>query len=437
SLSFEYQGTPFEILVPDGSVEGDVLRIQVGTVPADGSENKDEKDSEEERERGGLLGALGGLKEDDDTDKATKAEAKLEIGISVVPLGRGLKPYLYPKTETSENDSFVSLSLMESLPNSIEKSEKEGDGTHSMVWPSGKVLAQLLSSAIGVNFLEQKILETKSIMQYNCLELGSGLGVCGLALAHALASCCCSESLVKDRDGMDIKVVLTDQGLEAKQLLYENIHRNLLPSISSRSNSTVSISAESLCWGETLELIKVVPNKFHLVIGSDLLYNSKESYDPLLRTIQQHLHEDGTIILTCRWRKPILERKFFKKAETMGIEFKLCEEFLDEDEVLKRCPCLLDWRDYGNPAREASNKFFHETTVPIGKCNIGKKNVARSLCAKKTLAEISEDDTEKMSMEEYTIYEELQVQTYVGRFSSSETEEESESRKRMRIEDEH
>jgi hypothetical protein len=64
----------------------------------------------------------------------------------------------------------------------------------------------------------------------------------------------------------------------------------------------ITITAESLVWGDDLHSRTT---KFHLIIGSDLLYNTQESYDPLVATIKRHLcHKRGIILLAVRWRKP-------------------------------------------------------------------------------------------------------------------------------------
>jgi hypothetical protein len=235
-----------------------------------------------------------------------------------------------------------------------------------------------------------------------CLELGSGLGVCGLALGHALISL---------KEPVDSYVGLTDHGEEAVNLLNENIKRNA----SLFSSRLCTVKAEELRWGDVTKMTRFADIKFHVILGSDLLYNTQDTYEPLLHTMIQHLMNDcvfgtGMILLAVRWRKPDLEREFFHLAERKGLEFVLWEEVLDTPEFKERCPCRLDWREYGDPKCEASNKFFQETTVSISNSNtdgMGK--------VEKSLAEITESDMEGMSEDEYTFFEELQVQIYVGR----------------------
>ena len=493
SLTFEYGGNTFEVLVPLGSSSGDVLRIQVGTAAGFDADDracgsKDDVGRENDEEEVGLLGEMGGMIDEEESHPAVKKspERKQSLkhasqshnGISIVPLGDGLNPQIYskignnvqtiePKTEIEsnnrQNQSIMTLNLLESLPctgKSTHATVKEGDGTHAMVWPSGKVLAQTLTSKSGIDFLKKNLLgrsgseddfskqsaeEGAGKMEFtrkkhvNCLELGSGLGVCGLALAFALVSCSISESthassgVNNDGEGVDVKIMLTDQGQEAKQILSENIQRNVPLSITTNNDVHVSITAETLTWGDSNTSIDTSNMKFHVILGSDLLYNTQESYEPLLSTIKKYLHpEKGIFLLAVRWRKPLEERDFFQKAAQIGLEFELCKEFTQDATYIKRCPSLLSWREYGNPACESSNTFFHDTDVTISQNKGGDK---KQKAVTKSLAECTEMDMEQMSDVEYSFFEELQIQILVGRFDVkgiSHREDDMKSRKRQK-----
>jgi predicted nicotinamide N-methyase len=234
----------------------------------------------------------------------------------------------------------------------------------------------------------------------NCLEVGSGSGVCGMALAHALNSCVG----IDDLDAATI--LLTDRGERAVDSLAGNIRRNL-PTLMGHGcddadKYRITIAAESLVWGDDLHS---TTTKFHLIIGSDLLYNTQESYDPLVTTIKRHLcHERGIVMLAVRWRKPDLERAFFQKAEREGLRFELWDELANDDDFGgRRCPCGLDWTEYGDPESDASNGYFHERTISVAGTN-------------KSLGCVTERDMESMSDEEYSAFDELQVQVYIGKY---------------------
>jgi hypothetical protein len=201
---------------------------------------------------------------------------------------------------------------------------------------------------------------------------------------------------------------LTDRGDGAVRLLDENIQRNSKAFTATTSNSQVQVNAAPLTWGDNLS-----NEQFHLIIGSDLLYNTQDSYEPLLRTIKHHLHRDGRIILAVRWRKPDLECDFFKMAAALRLKFVLWTEVMNTLDFPSRCPCRLDWKEYGDSTSEAFTRFFCETKMTVSNNKIGNKAI-------KSLTEITESDLEDMSESEYTAFEESQIQIYVGCLANEE-----------------
>jgi hypothetical protein len=92
-----------------------------------------------------------------------------------------------------------------------------------------------------------------------------------------------------------------------------------------------------------------------------------------------------------------------------GLKFQLWKEFVDDNDFGgRRCPCVLTWEDYGNPESDLSNSYFHGTTVCIER----KRAVPNIV----PLANVTERDMELMTDDEYSKFEELQVQIYVGRY---------------------
>ena len=375
SLTFEHNGNEMEIMIPEDSVAGDVLQIQVG--------NSSSHRRDAATKSSSLMDELNGL-EDDDVNDTKLVQNNVREGVATVTLGDGLK-------------STATLQLLEELPKNDSSStvfDREGDGTANCPWPSGIVLAQSLTSKMGIEYLT-KMLKHSEGDQIDCMELGSGLGTCGIAMAHALAS-------IETPSITSYQIVLTDRGDETIALLRENIDRNCT---FGSANKKLSVTSHPLTWGNELLTDCSAPKKFNCIIGSDLLYNSRESYEPLLNTIQQHLHPDGTVILSVRWRKPELEREFFRKAEKLGIIFVNWKEFEECESFKGRCPARLNWSEYGNPESECSNEYFLKTNVSVG-------NVTKSLAA------ITEGDMECMNDEEYASFEEKQIQIYVAGYSA-------------------
>lgn len=385
SLTFQYDGNEMEILIPEDSVAGDVLQIQVGSSTAAGNNSSSQSGDDGEmktKSTSSLMNELNGIDDVGVNNDMKLAQSDAREGVATVTLGEG--------------KSTTTLQLLEKLPKEHSSSacNREGDGTANCLWPSGTLLAQSLTSKMGIEYLT-KILKCSDDSQIvDCMELGSGLGTCGIALAHACAS-------IETSSKTSYKIVLTDRGESTVALLQENIDRNCtLVS----ANKKISVTSRPLTWGNELSTDCSEPKKFNCIIGSDLLYNSRESYEPLVNTIQQHLHPDGIVILSVRWRKPELEREFFHKAERLGITFVNWKEFEECETFKERCPARLNWKDYGNPKSDCSNEYFLKTNVSVGNTT-------------KSLAEITEDDMECMNDDEYASFEEKQIQMYVAYFS--------------------
>ena len=384
-LSFVVDGTELDLQVPEGSRAGDVFEIQVGS---------------NETEQG--------------TDEApaaidTTTPSPTETSLIDLPNGTRLE---------------ISLSCpeSESATNADEKKEPlDGDGTHAMVWASALEAIALLDK-----------LEFPSLRPKNVLELGSGTGVFGLAYAATLP-------LVSKEEG-PMRVVLTDRP-QAVPLLLHNIEKNsgLLPT------SSVSVTAKALEWGQgvavgatTIEETKPPSTAndkgmFDLILGSDLLYNI-DCIPLLLQTIQKSLSKDGAILLATRWRKPELERAFFRDS---GLSWTLlsgapCVEEgndagknknknnsssnaspkNDDEHNYFGLPCQLSWQDFGNPESDASNLYLSQTMVSV-----------RGSSKLLPLSNIQEAETTKMTKDEYKLWERCFVQIYVGRRNTQDNDD--------------
>ena len=90
SLTFEYEGTELEILVPVGSVAGDVLQIQVGVkdennITAEGKNNTEEKNAKDcskdtkPSSKSSLMDELGGLKDDVSSSTSLKSDTETKM----------------------------------------------------------------------------------------------------------------------------------------------------------------------------------------------------------------------------------------------------------------------------------------------------------------------------------------------------------------------
>jgi hypothetical protein len=224
-----------------------------------------------------------------------------------------------------------------------------------------------------VNFINvsgfDKLFQERKIE--SVLELGSGLGLAGMAFGHLLS---------RSQMQCTAQVTLSDMP-SALPLLDYNVQQNR-----HLMSPSVHISTVPLVWH--CHPVSQSNCTLDLIIGSDLLYNPA-NIPALVATITRLSSPTTWIIMSVRWRKPDLERAFF-----MQLSDRIDWRVLDGS-------CPLSWRDYGNPSSEASNSYFSQTMVGVQ----GKPV---------TLASIDESATERMTSDEFEAWEKFQTQIYLG-----------------------
>lgn len=338
SLSFQIDGCNLDVIVPLHSKAGDILEIQIG----DANQPLDQDQSVEsmvDHDAGG-----------GDHSSGTITKVKLDSGEILD---------IFTSDENIEDESDV-------------------DGTCYVPWSAGIHLAQFLSSQAATNILQDV---------HRVVELGSGLGIGGLGL-------CSSLSQIQ----LDHKVGIIFTDLPTALPL---IHRNILVN-KMRFNGLIETHVEPLVWG----LIEMTPRfelPVDLIIASDLLYNSTESVyknlaDSICSLLQPSHGSKHTqrLILSVRWRKPDLERRFFEIMEHRGILLQLVTSF--------RGGCNhLSWKDFGNVNCDQSNSYFRETMIRAQGSTVSLENV-------------TEDHIQQMSDEEYTFFESKYIQIYSSAF---------------------
>jgi predicted nicotinamide N-methyase len=316
TLTFSVNGQTLEIVVPVGSQSGDVLEIQVGG--------------------------------DDPAEMEAEEGAEEEEGPISIQLSSGKEIVLHGELPNGETTS----------------DEDNSDGTHAMAWPAGLALVKYLNGTES----HKLIRERKS---HSVLEVGSGLGLAGLAFAHFL-SCASPET--------PAQVVLTDVP-SALPLLLNNIDQNR-----HIVSQQVQVTAVPLVWHTSP--VPSTTSSPNFLIGSDLLYNH-DTIPALIATTRRLLTASTRILVAVRWRKPELERSFFSQLD----------DLVDWSMVDGVCP--LSWNEYGDPQCEASNLFFSQTMV-------GVEGVPTAL------AEIDEAAMGRMEGAEFEAFERMYIQIYVG-----------------------
>ena len=333
-LSFVVDGSEIDIPVPLGSKPGDVLEIHVG--------------------------GAGGVADESDTENTITIDTQDDDSLTVsLPNNRKLHfSTIIPSQQGTER---------------IENQEPErgiDDGTRVHLWPAGKAMTQFLGSSAGLEVIQSifpgptaadsgepnggtasaiSTFENRQNNKLDVLELGSGLGVVGLSFAAGVHS-----SLLPVG-----KVVLSDVQ-DAMELLQHNIlcNKTIL--------DTAIVEAIPLLWKtqqkqehhhQASSSEETLTAKYHLMLASDVLYNA-ESIPALLSTVKRHLAttRNSAMLLGVRWRKPEIERSFFRALEGWhGKQWHL----------VHTCHCPLSWASYGNPKDDNSNQYFHQTMISV------------------------------------------------------------------------
>jgi len=370
SLSFIVDGQELEISLPEGTKVGDTLQLQVA-----GDDNNDDVDE--------------AATTTNTSSRSTVTSSSNEAGIYKVPLNSEL--------------GKAELTLWTTLC-AVENSTGSDATIHSEPWPTGLLMADVIThpklseSIILASCGNQKQHTDTNI---RVLELGSGLGTVGLALAYVLSNGINSKKA---------EVILTD---------YQSAIPLLKANIASNQNvikNNVAMTADPLEWGKH----DAKDDTFDIIVGSDLLYDSESSYRPLVETISTLLSKPtgqnsrgGIILLGTRWRKPDKERKFFAIAETYGIDFILLEDWLkeaaslDDESILNTMRAYsmptLPWRRYGDVEDDEFMQYLSTVFVSTGGDN-------RTV----SLMELTESDIELMDDNEHASFEGTQIQIYVG-----------------------
>jgi predicted nicotinamide N-methyase len=169
----------------------------------------------------------------------------------------------------------------------IEQDAEVGVG--GTVWDAAMVLARFLALNQATIFRDVT----------RVLELGSGTGLCGIAVA-----------MLKP----EVEVVVTDQ---ASHL--DLIRKNVL------LNSVTNVRVEELNWLNPSNL-----GHFDLIIGSDLVYD-ETLFAPLVETLSLSASSDSEIYL-CSELRIATDLQFYKVAMTKGWCFtQLPQEMMDAE----------------------------------------------------------------------------------------------------------
>jgi hypothetical protein len=158
---------------------------------------------------------------------------------------------------------------------------------------------------------------------HRLLELGSGLGKCGL-LAHNLLNC-------------QSTTVLTDGDTNALHLLRQNVAQNTHENNSTRSQ----IYCEQLLWGRDAAKVFLSEEdpsrRYDTIIGSDLLYTNRNNIRPLFETVDELMDDYGCFVLAHNENHLIQVEDIIEAARSVGNLF--CEVLKEgkKDDIYVLC----------------------------------------------------------------------------------------------------
>ena len=157
-------------------------------------------------------------------------------------------------------------------------SDETAQSTGVTLWKESPRLATYIQEA------KDELIVGKSV-----LELGAGLGLCGIVSHHL---------------GAD-RVIMTDADTITLQQMRENVAKNCPETITNRTSTAESpgiIDCRQLIWNTQLEAFHEKHGKFDTILGAAVIY-TRDSIDPLFDTVSFFLQKSQGRFVLSRWSK--------------------------------------------------------------------------------------------------------------------------------------
>ena len=140
--------------------------------------------------------------------------------------------------------------------------------------------------------------------QSRVLELGAGLGLCGLFVAQAFEP---------------TKVILSDGDIDVLERLEKNIEQN-------PTANEVAVSSAQLVWGQNLDAFEKEHGKFDVIIASECMYMSP-SLQTIWETVKHLLDTRGLFLYVHQASSQVHKEKVLEMATDCGFEWSTSTSF--------------------------------------------------------------------------------------------------------------
>jgi len=140
--------------------------------------------------------------------------------------------------------------------------------------------------------------------QSRVLELGAGLGLCGIFVAHAFEP---------------VKVVLSDGDVDVLERLETNIKEN------QATNGALVLPAQ-LIWGQNLDAFQNMHGKFDVIIASECMYMGP-SLQSIWETVNHLLDTCGVFLYVHQASSQVPKEKVLERAAYCGFEWTTSTSF--------------------------------------------------------------------------------------------------------------
>ncbi|ETW01141.1 hypothetical protein H310_06747 [Aphanomyces invadans] len=217
-------------------------------------------------------------------------------------------------TSTADRSEVVRIPVSTTSSACIELECDWGVGIGGSLWTSGRLL---------VDYMARNTHEQKDLVGRTVLELGSGTGLVGLAMAHMGPS----------------RVIVTDLDTHVASM-ERNLERN-----ASLFPSATKVEVVALDWTTFTAADANALKPVDLIVGTDIAY-LPEFYEPLRRTLELLVNPSSTRILLGLGRHDT-DMRFFRMLVDAGYEYYKISDDLVGPEYRGKDFGLFDIRKAG------------------------------------------------------------------------------------------